>query len=168
MLSNSIVAGGTAAAYLVVLVLQINPALPLTTSSSWWLAATIWAAYGVNLAAACYALIVLRLVRGLSCRDVADRLGMRSEAAVHMAVKRAVQRLEKRLNEVDSPAMSQGFDTHRLPQHLQSMPSSRLMNATRTRWRSSSMVTAMPQVTSKPVKTAADQRVEASTLLSTV
>ena len=30
------------------------------------------------------------------------------------------------------------------------------------------MVTAMPQVTSKPVKTAADQRVEASTLLSTV
>ena len=113
-------------------------------------------------------LIVLRLVRGLSCLDVADRLGMRSEAAVHMAVKRAVQRLEKRLNEVDSPAMSQGFDTHRLPQHLQSMPSSRLTNATRTRWRSSSMVTAMPQVTSKPVKTAADQRVEASTLLSTV
>ena len=62
-------------------------------------------------------LIVLRLVRGLSCRDVADRLGMRSEAAVHMAVKRALQRLEKRLNEVDSPSVSQGFDTHRLPQH---------------------------------------------------
>ncbi len=62
MLSNSILAGGTAAAYLVILVLQINPALPLTTSSSWWLAATIWAAYGVNLAAACYALIVIRLV----------------------------------------------------------------------------------------------------------
>ena len=62
-------------------------------------------------------LIVLRLVRGLSCRDVADRLGMRSEAAVHMAVKRALQRLEQSLNEVDSPSMSQGFDTHRLPQH---------------------------------------------------
>ena len=58
-------------------------------------------------------LIVLRLVRGLSCLDVADRLGMRSEAAVHMAVKRALQRLEKSLNEVDSPSMSQGFDTHR-------------------------------------------------------
>lgn len=57
-------------------------------------------------------LIVLRLVRGLSCLDVADRLGMRSEAAVHMAVKRALQRLEKSLNEVDSPSMSQGFDTH--------------------------------------------------------
>jgi RNA polymerase sigma-70 factor, ECF subfamily len=62
-------------------------------------------------------LIVLRLVRGLSCRDVADRLGMRSEAAVHMAVKRALQRLEQSLTEVDSPSMSQGFDTHRLPQH---------------------------------------------------
>ena len=62
-------------------------------------------------------LIVLRLVRGLSCLDVADRLGMRSEAAVHMAVRRALQRLEKSLNEVDSPPLSQGFDTHRLPQH---------------------------------------------------
>ena len=62
-------------------------------------------------------LIVLRLVRGLSCRDVADRLGVRSEAAVHMAAKRALRRLETRLNEVDSPSMSQGFDTHRLPQH---------------------------------------------------
>lgn len=62
MLSNSIIAGGTAAAYLVVLVLQINPALPLASSSSWWLAATVWAGYGVNLAALCYALIVVRLV----------------------------------------------------------------------------------------------------------
>ena len=48
-------------------------------------------------------LIVLRLVRGLSCLDVANRLGMPSEAAVHMAVKRALQRLEKSLNQVDSP-----------------------------------------------------------------
>ena len=62
-------------------------------------------------------LIVLRLMRGLSCLDVADRLGMRSEAAVHMAVRRALQRLEKSLKEVDSPSMSQGFDTRRLPQH---------------------------------------------------
>jgi len=62
-------------------------------------------------------LIVLRLVRGLSCLDVADRLGMRSEAAVHMAVRRALQRLEKSLNEVPPPSMLQGFDTHRLPQH---------------------------------------------------
>ena len=58
-------------------------------------------------------LIVLRVVQGLSCLDVAVRLGMRSEAAVHMAVKRALQRLEKRLIEVDPPSVSQGFDTHR-------------------------------------------------------
>ena len=62
-------------------------------------------------------LIVLRLVRGLSCRDVADRLGMRSEAAVHMAAKRALQRLETSLNEVAAASMSQGFNTNRLPQH---------------------------------------------------
>ena len=62
-------------------------------------------------------LIVLRLMRGLSCLDVADRLGMRSEAAVHMAVRPAQQRLEKSLKDVDSPSMPQGFATHRLPQH---------------------------------------------------
>jgi RNA polymerase sigma factor (sigma-70 family) len=55
-------------------------------------------------------LIVLRLVRGLSCLDVAVRLGMPSQAAVQMGVRRALRRLEKRLNEADSPAMSQGFD----------------------------------------------------------
>jgi hypothetical protein len=62
MLSNSAIAGGMAAAYLVVLFLQLNPALPLVSSPTWRLAATIWGGYGVNLAAVCYALIVVRLV----------------------------------------------------------------------------------------------------------
>jgi RNA polymerase sigma-70 factor (ECF subfamily) len=48
-------------------------------------------------------LIVLRLVRGLSCLEVAARLGMPSEGAVRMAVKRALRRLEKSLNQADSP-----------------------------------------------------------------
>jgi RNA polymerase sigma factor (sigma-70 family) len=52
-------------------------------------------------------LIVLRLVRGLSCLEVAVRLDMPSEAAVHMAVKRARRRLEKSVNEADSPSLSQ-------------------------------------------------------------
>jgi RNA polymerase sigma factor (sigma-70 family) len=43
-------------------------------------------------------LIVLRVVHGLPCLEVAARLGMPSDAAAHMAVKRALQRLEKRLN----------------------------------------------------------------------
>ncbi len=58
MLSNSLVAGSMAAAYLVVLVLQLNPALPLFQGASWGLIATIWAGYGVNFSALFYALIV--------------------------------------------------------------------------------------------------------------
>lgn len=48
-------------------------------------------------------LIVLRLVRGLSCLDIAVQLGMPSDAAVRMGVKRALGRLRKRLNQADSP-----------------------------------------------------------------
>jgi RNA polymerase sigma-70 factor (ECF subfamily) len=54
-------------------------------------------------------LIVLRVVRGLPCLEVAARLGMPTDAAAHMAVKRALQRLEKRLNHSTvpgSPALS--------------------------------------------------------------
>ena len=58
MLSNSLVAGSMAAACLVVLFLQLNPALPLFQGASWGLIATIWAGYGVNFSAIFYALIV--------------------------------------------------------------------------------------------------------------
>jgi RNA polymerase sigma factor (sigma-70 family) len=51
-------------------------------------------------------LIVLRLVRGLSCADVAIRVGLPSDAAVRMAVKRALGRLRERLNQAYSPSMS--------------------------------------------------------------
>jgi RNA polymerase sigma-70 factor, ECF subfamily len=51
-------------------------------------------------------LIVLRLVRGLSCLDIAARLGMPSDAAVRMAVRRALLRLKKRLDRAGSPATS--------------------------------------------------------------
>ena len=51
-------------------------------------------------------LIVLRLVRGLSCEEVAVQLGLPSDAAVRMAVRRALERLRKRLNQADSPSMS--------------------------------------------------------------
>src|SRR5262245_65571504 len=46
-------------------------------------------------------LIILRLVKGLSCLDVAVRLGMPSEAAVQMAVRRAMRRLHKHLAEAE-------------------------------------------------------------------
>jgi hypothetical protein len=58
MLSNSLVAGSMAAACLVVLFLQLNPAMPLYQGASWGLIATIWAGYGVNFSALFYALIV--------------------------------------------------------------------------------------------------------------
>ena len=47
-------------------------------------------------------LIVLRLVRGFSCLEIAVRLGLPSDAAVRMGVKRALGRLKKRLNPADS------------------------------------------------------------------
>jgi Type I phosphodiesterase / nucleotide pyrophosphatase len=60
MLSNSIIAGAVAAAYLALLVLQLNPHLSLRATSTWWLAATILAGYGIHLAAIFYAIIVFR------------------------------------------------------------------------------------------------------------
>ena len=45
-------------------------------------------------------LIVLRVIYELPCMDVATRLGMSTSAAVHVAVGRALRRLEKRLNYV--------------------------------------------------------------------
>jgi hypothetical protein len=60
MLSNSVIAGAVAAAYLALLVLQLNPLLPLESPSTWWLAATIVGGYGVHLAAVFYVIIVVR------------------------------------------------------------------------------------------------------------
>ncbi len=60
MLSNSIVAGAVAAAYLVVLVLQLNPAMRLDDRATWWLVGIIWAGYGVNFVVIAYALNVVR------------------------------------------------------------------------------------------------------------
>jgi RNA polymerase sigma-70 factor, ECF subfamily len=51
-------------------------------------------------------LIMLRLVQGLSCLEIAVQLGMPSDAAVRMGVKRALRRLKERLNQVDSPSNS--------------------------------------------------------------
>ncbi|HUE85030.1 MAG TPA: alkaline phosphatase family protein [Vicinamibacterales bacterium] len=60
MLSNSVIAGTLASAYLTVLVLHLNPAFPLTLDDVLPLALVMGLAYGVNLAAVFYVLIVLR------------------------------------------------------------------------------------------------------------
>ncbi len=60
MLSNSAIAGAVAAAYLALLVLQLNPVPSLRAAATWWLAATILAGYGIHLTALFYAIIVVR------------------------------------------------------------------------------------------------------------
>ena len=60
MLSNAVIAGALASAYLTILVLHLNPAFPLTLDALAPLALVMGLAYGVNIAAVFYALIVLR------------------------------------------------------------------------------------------------------------
>ena len=60
MLSNAIIAGALASLYLTVLVLHLNPAFPLAIATLVPLGAAMGVAYGINIAAAFYALIVLR------------------------------------------------------------------------------------------------------------
>jgi predicted AlkP superfamily phosphohydrolase/phosphomutase len=61
MFTNSLLAGGLSAAYLTVLVLQLNPHVPVfsATTGRWFL--TLGATYGLHLAVAFYALIVTRV-----------------------------------------------------------------------------------------------------------
>ena len=62
MLSNSVIAGGMAAGYLAVLVLQINPQYPIDPAPVTELALMLGAAYGINLTVVFYALIVFRQI----------------------------------------------------------------------------------------------------------
>lgn len=62
MLSNSVIAGALASAYLTILVLQLNPTFPLNPRALVVLTATLAVAYGTNVTLLCYALIVLRQI----------------------------------------------------------------------------------------------------------
>jgi predicted AlkP superfamily pyrophosphatase or phosphodiesterase len=62
MLTNSVIAGGVAAGYLTVVVLQVNPQYPVSVSTMIPLVLMLGAAYGLNLTAIFYALIVLRQI----------------------------------------------------------------------------------------------------------
>ncbi len=62
MLSNSVIAGGLASGYLTALVLQLNPSLPIDAATLAPLALILGFAYGANLTAVFYALIVLRQI----------------------------------------------------------------------------------------------------------
>jgi hypothetical protein len=77
MLSNSLIGGALAASCLTVLVLQLNPEVPLEVSAVLPLAMTFLFSYGVHVAAVIYAFLVMRQVfsaEGLSPGWVSFRL----------------------------------------------------------------------------------------------
>jgi predicted AlkP superfamily phosphohydrolase/phosphomutase len=60
MLTNSLLAGALGAAYLTVLVLQLNPQVPLVSDTTWRWYLTLCLFYGVHLAVTFYVAIVVR------------------------------------------------------------------------------------------------------------
>jgi predicted AlkP superfamily phosphohydrolase/phosphomutase len=60
LLTNSLLAGALGAAYLTILVLQLNPQVPLLSRSVWHWYATLGACYGIHLALLFYVTILLR------------------------------------------------------------------------------------------------------------
>ena len=60
MLTNSLLAGALGAAYLTILVLQLNPQVPLFSGTTWRWFATLGTLYGVHLAVTFYVTIVVR------------------------------------------------------------------------------------------------------------
>ena len=60
MLTNSMIAGALGAAYLSIVVLQLNPDVPLISATPLWWFVTLAITYGVLLALTCYAAIVAR------------------------------------------------------------------------------------------------------------
>jgi len=60
MLTNSLLAGALGAAYLTILVLQLNPHVPLMSNTTWRWFATLALSYGLHLAVIFYLVMVLR------------------------------------------------------------------------------------------------------------
>jgi hypothetical protein len=60
MLTNSLLAGAFGAAYLTIIVLQLNPEVPLLSATPWWWFLTMGTLYGLHLAVLLYVIIVAR------------------------------------------------------------------------------------------------------------
>lgn len=60
MLTNCLLAGALGAAYLTILVLQLNPQIPVVSGTTWRWFATLALLYGVHLAVTFYLIIVVR------------------------------------------------------------------------------------------------------------
>ena len=57
MLTNSLLAGAFGSAYLTIIVLQLNPEVPLLSATPWWWFLTLGTLYGVHLGVVLYAVI---------------------------------------------------------------------------------------------------------------
>lgn len=60
MATNSLLAGALGAAYLTVLLLQLNPHVPVVSDSTWWWFVVLGLLYGVHLAVCVYVLLIAR------------------------------------------------------------------------------------------------------------
>ena len=60
MLTNALLAGALGAAYLTIIVLQLNPEVPLLSATPWWWFLTLGMLYGVHFAVLFYVILVAR------------------------------------------------------------------------------------------------------------
>ena len=60
MLTNSLFAGALGAAYLAILILQLNPDVPLLSATPWWWFVTFAVLYGAVIAVTSYVLVIAR------------------------------------------------------------------------------------------------------------
>lgn len=60
MLTNALLAGAFGAAYLTIIVLQLNPEVPLLSATPWWWFLTLGMLYGVHFAVVFYVILVVR------------------------------------------------------------------------------------------------------------
>lgn len=60
MLTNALLAGAFGAAYLTIIVLQLNPEVPLLSATPWWWFLTLGMLYGVHFAVIFYVILVVR------------------------------------------------------------------------------------------------------------
>ncbi len=60
MLTNSLIAGALGAAFLTIVVVQLNPHVPLASATPWRWFLTLGLLYGVQIAVSCYVVIVAR------------------------------------------------------------------------------------------------------------
>ncbi|MDQ3486831.1 MAG: alkaline phosphatase family protein [Acidobacteriota bacterium] len=60
MLTNALLAGAFGAAYLTIIVLQLNPEVPLLSATPWWWFLTLGMLYGIHFAVLFYVILVVR------------------------------------------------------------------------------------------------------------